>query len=149
MILSNVDELSKIIKRNNSNDKIVMGCGCFEIFHIGHLEYLQGAKKQGDVLIVGVNSDKYIEQHKNRIPKFSLEERMKIIDSIKGVDYVFPFYDETFENCLQIIKPNVFAKGVDRKIVLEQEICDKYNILICKIGEEKKASSTDLREYII
>ncbi len=71
-----------------------------------------------------------------------------MIDSVKYVDYVFPFYDKTFDNCLIEIKPDIFVKGIDRKEVLEKEICDKYNIKIEKIGEYKKASATELRKYI-
>lgn len=143
-----VKSLYNILSEKYKNKKIIMGCGCFEIFHIGHLEYLEGAKKLGDILVIGVNPDEYIINHKNRKSKFPLEERMKILDAIKYVDYVFPFYENTFERSLEIIKPSVFAKGIDRKIVLEQEICNQNGIKVVKIGKEKKSSATELREYI-
>ena len=63
MIINDIKELSKILSEEYSNKKIVVGCGCFEVFHIGHLEYLEGAKEQGDLLVIGVNSDEYIKNH--------------------------------------------------------------------------------------
>ena len=142
-------ELKKILREQYNSKVIVSACGCFEIFHVGHLEYIEGAKKLGDVLIVGINSDKYIEKNKNRKPIFNEEERCRIIASLQNVDYVFLFDDETFDNCLKDLKPDYFVKGCDRTEILELETANKLGIAVKHIGSSKKASATELRKYFL
>lgn len=126
-----------------------MCCGCFEVFHIGHLEYLEGAKALGDILVVGVNSDQYIQEHKQRKPIFNVNERMRIIQSLSCVDYVFEFSEETFDESLSRLCPKIFAKGVDRTVVLEEQTCLENGIEIVRIGEEKKGNATELRRLFL
>ena len=140
-------QIKDILETEYKSRAIVCTCGCFEIFHIGHLECLDGAKELGEILIVGVNSDKYINNVKKRIPKFNENDRCRIIASLKSVDYVFVFDDLTFDSCLQELRPKYFVKGLDRSEVLEKETADELGIEIVHIGELKRASSTELRKY--
>jgi len=143
-----IEQINRIVEIEKSKGKVVvMGCGCFEIFHIGHLEYLQEAKGYGDILIIGINSDEYIRKYKKREPKFNEEQRSRIISSIKYVDYVFVFEERTFDYSLRKLKPNYFVKGIDRLNVLEKETCEECSIKIEIVGEEKRSSSTDLLQY--
>lgn len=143
----NREQLIKELDKIRKGKTIVACCGCFEIFHIGHLEYLEGAKKLGNILIVGVNTDDYIKEHKKRTPIFSLDDRMRVLSGLECVDYVFSFDEKTFEQSLKEIKPNIFAKGIDRKDILEADICEKNNIKIARIGDVKKSNSSELRKY--
>jgi len=148
-MIYSIAQIKATLAEQHSSKTIVCTCGCFEIFHVGHLECLEKAKELGDILIVGINSDKYIEERKNRKPIFNENERCEIIASLRHVDYVFLFDDPTFDNCLTELRPNYFAKGVDRTEVLEQKTAAKLGIEIVHIGEKKRASATDLRKHFL
>ncbi len=140
----------KDILADQYNSKIIVStCGCFEIFHIGHLECIEEAKKLGDILVVGINSDKYIVENKKRKPIFNENDRCRIIASLQDVDYVFLFDDLTFDNCLKNLHPNYFVKGLDRTEVLEKKTALEFGIEIVHAGDTKRASATDLRKYFL
>jgi D-beta-D-heptose 7-phosphate kinase/D-beta-D-heptose 1-phosphate adenosyltransferase len=108
---------SKIIFRNNlknipRNKKIVFTNGCFDILHKGHIDSLREAKKFGDILIVGVNSDESIRKLKgDKRPILSLDNRLAILNAIEYVDYVIVFGEDTPLNILRELRPNVYVKG--------------------------------------
>lgn len=114
-------EIRKIAKKLHGEGKrIVFTNGCFDILHKGHVYLLQEAKKMGDVLIVGINSDKSVEKIKGeKRPILKEDERSFIIDNIKGVDYVVIFDEETPENLIKEIEPDILVKGGDYR---EEEI---------------------------
>jgi len=99
-----------------SNKKIVFTNGCFDILHTGHVKYLEKAKKLGDVLIVGINSDDSVTRlkGKNR-PINSLDDRCCVLASLRAVDYVIPFEEETPIELITALLPNVLVKGGDYK----------------------------------
>ena len=107
------DTLGRILELLN-NKKIVFTNGCFDILHPGHIHILDQAKSYGDILIVGLNSDNSIKRLKGPSrPKVSQEDRLKILSSIKFVDYVVIFEEETPLKLIEKIKPNVLVKGGD------------------------------------
>jgi len=112
-----IDELNILIRRlKKSGKKITFTNGCFDILHLGHVNYLEKASNLGDVLIVGINSDESIKKIKgsNR-PINSLEDRIGIIASLSSVDYVVTFNEETPINLIKSIKPEFLVKGADYK----------------------------------
>lgn len=140
----------KYIRNKFSGKSIIAACGCFDIFHIGHLDYLKGAKLLGDILFVGVNSDLSILKIKNKKPNFNIEQRMSIISSLVYVDYVFSFNEKDFIKSLKALKPQIFARGVDADIkgFPEQKIIEEYHIKVEKVGDYKKSSSKELRTLL-
>jgi len=98
------------------NKKIVFTNGCFDILHMGHVKYLEKAKKLGDVLVVGINSDNSVTRLKgvNR-PINNLNDRCCIIGSLKSVDYVIPFDEDTPIELIKTVVPDVLVKGGDYK----------------------------------
>ena len=107
------DTLGRILELLNKK-KIVFTNGCFDILHPGHIHILDQAKSYGDILIVGLNSDNSIKRLKGPSrPKVSQEDRLKILSSIKFVDYVVLFEEETPLKLIEKIKPNVLVKGGD------------------------------------
>lgn len=151
------DELKKIIKFsdlrccvNGEHHKIVAACGCFDVFHIGHLKYLQGAKEQGDLLFVGINSDESIFNIKGKWPVFSIKDRMQIIAALECVDYVFSFQENTFEHSLCELQPQVFARGCDKTDLgfPEENTVKNLNIKVVTIGDYKRSSSSVLKQYV-
>jgi len=126
-------------------NKIVVASGYFDPLHIGHLEYLEKARKLGNKLIVIINNDFQTKMKKGFV-FMSQEDRMKIIKALKYVDDVFLSIDNDESVCksLELLKPDIFAKGGDRKIneIPETPICRKLGIeIVDGLGEKIRASS--------
>ncbi|MGF6906323.1 D-glycero-beta-D-manno-heptose 1-phosphate adenylyltransferase [Fusobacterium sp. PH5-44] len=103
-----VEELKK------EGKTVVFTNGCFDILHVGHLRYLSEAKKQGDILIVGINSDSSVRILKgNERPINSELDRAEIISALKPVDFTVIFTEETPMELLDKIKPSIHVKGGD------------------------------------
>lgn len=117
MILA-LQKLKKIVKKIKSNGKsIVLTNGCFDILHAGHITLLKKAKQLADVLIVALNTDKSVKRLKgNKRPILNQKERALIVDSIKYVDYVVLFDEDTPYRVIGELKPDVLVKGADYKI---------------------------------
>ncbi len=93
---------------------IVMTNGCFDILHAGHTTYLEQAKRQGDRLIVAVNTDETVRQLKgDDRPVNTLQNRMTVLAALRSVDWVVPFSEETPERLICRIKPHSLIKGGD------------------------------------
>lgn len=129
--------------------KIVLASGYFNPFHVGHLEYLELAKKYGDRLIVIINTDEQVKL-KGSTPFMNQEDRMKIIQALKCVDEVFLSIDKDASVCKSIEflaktkGANVFAKGGDRNTsnIPEKQVCDNLGLeRIDGLGEKIRASS--------
>ncbi|BAP60505.1 D,D-heptose 1-phosphate adenylyltransferase [Methanococcus maripaludis KA1] len=115
MIITNKKLLINLIEELRKNNlKIVFTNGCFDILHKGHVKYLSEAKKFGDVLIVGINSDSSIKKIKgNKRPIIPLESRIEVLDAVNSVDFVIPFEKETPLELISLIKPDIHVKGGD------------------------------------
>jgi len=115
-ILSLDSLLSEINKHRNNSKRIVFTNGCFDILHVGHVQYLHQAKKLGDILIVAINSDNSVKLNKGPSrPINSFEDRACIIASLESVDYVIKFEEETPINLIKKITPDFLVKGGDYK----------------------------------
>ena len=109
------DELVAILARERARGKrIVFTNGCFDIVHSGHTRFLAEARSQGDVLVVGLNSDESVRRLKGEDrPVNSLADRAQVLMALSCVDYVVPFDDDTPEDLIAIVRPDVYAKGGD------------------------------------
>ena len=144
---------SKILNQNNllqnittmKNKKIVFTNGCFDILHSGHIHLLKQAKKLGDLLIVGVNSDKSVSllKGKNR-PVNKISERLSILNSIEYIDYLIVFSQKTPIDLIKTIKPSVIVKGSDykKKQVVGYDILKKYGGVVKIIKKLGNLSTT-------
>lgn len=100
-----------------NNKKIVFTNGCFDLIHVGHVKYLQKAKKSGDILIIAVNSDRSVRKLKGKgRPIMSQKDRLEILASLECVDYVILFDELTPARIIRYIKPDILIKGADYKI---------------------------------
>ena len=127
------DEISFIsAELKNRDNKIIFTNGCFDILHIGHIKYLEQAKKFGDILIVGLNSDDSIKRLKgdNR-PINSQDDRAYMLSSIEAIDYVVIFDDDTPIDLIKLIQPDVLVKGGDYegKEVIGQDIAKELKLI--------------------
>ncbi len=113
MFSKNLDQFLE----ENKNKKIVFTNGCFDILHRGHVTYLSEAKKLGDLLIVGLNSDESVKRLKGpQRPINNENDRMFVLSQLKSVDFVEIFTEETPLNLILKISPQVLVKGGDWKI---------------------------------
>jgi D-beta-D-heptose 7-phosphate kinase/D-beta-D-heptose 1-phosphate adenosyltransferase len=114
------DEIPVIINRlKNEKKKIVFTNGCFDILHAGHCKYLNDAKQLGDILIVGLNTDNSIKQIKsknNTRPINNEINRALVLDSLRAVDYIILFDEETPYNLIAKIIPDILVKGSDYNV---------------------------------
>lgn len=114
-----MEQLSKetiAFLEKNRGKKIVFTNGCFDILHLGHVEYLNEARAQGDVLIVAINSDASVRQLKGPDRPINNEnDRAKMLLNLKAVDCVQIFNEQTPLEIIKLIKPNVLVKGGDWK----------------------------------
>jgi D-beta-D-heptose 7-phosphate kinase / D-beta-D-heptose 1-phosphate adenosyltransferase len=94
--------------------KVVFTNGCFDILHRGHITYLNKAKEYGDILVVGLNSDESVRRLKGPDrPINKLEDRGQVLSALSCVDHIIPFHEDTPEEVIKIIKPDIFVKGGD------------------------------------
>lgn len=93
--------------------KIVFTNGCFDLIHVGHVRYLEAAKKLGDVLVIGLNSDNSVSGIKPGRPVIPEEERAEVLSALCMVDYVVLFDEETPYELIKDVKPDVLVKGAD------------------------------------
>ena len=127
--------------------KTVAVSGYFDPIHVGHIEYLELAKKIGDYLIIIVNNDFQASLKKGK--SFMNEnDRVEIVSALKCVDEVFLSIDKDSSVCksLEHLKPDIFANGGDRKLdeIPETSVMKKYNIKIVDGLGKKIRSSSDL-----
>ena len=108
----------EIINRTkDERKKIVFTNGCFDLLHVGHIRYLAQAKRVGDFLIIGLNSDSSVKKLKGKDrPINSFEDRATLLSAIESVDLVIMFEEQTPENLIKDIVPDILVKGGDYNI---------------------------------
>ena len=147
-IINNLEELKEIVNNEKSKGRsIVFGNGCFDLVHVGHIRYLQDAKRLGDVLVVAVNDDTSVKGlGKRKHVVTPALERAEIISAIGCVDYVIIFSDPTVENLLLALKPDIHAKGTDytENTVPERDVVLSYGGRVAIVGDPKDHSTRDL-----
>ncbi len=108
------DKIESIRLRKKHGEKIVFTNGCFDILHTGHVTYLREAKKMGDILVIGLNSDASVRRLKGSgRPVNSLRDREMMLQALNFVDYVIPFEEDTPKHLIEKIMPDVLVKGGD------------------------------------
>ena len=114
----------------NKDKKIVLCHGVFDVLHSGHLKYLSQAKKLGDVLVVSVTADKFVNKGPLR-PLNSLQDRIVMLKNLKCVNYVVPSYKQTAVEIIKKIKPNIYCKGPDykNKILEDKKLIKEVSVL--------------------
>jgi rfaE bifunctional protein nucleotidyltransferase chain/domain len=142
------DELVQRVQVAKQNGlTVVFANGCFDVLHVGHVRYLQGARALGDLLVVAINSDEEVARQKgaNR-PVVPASERAEIVASLEGVDYVTVFQEPTVESLLLLLKPDFHAKGTDytKETVPERDVVRSYGGQVAIVGDPKNHSTSEL-----
>ncbi len=145
-------ELRDALERERTAGRsIAFANGCFDVLHVGHIRYLQGAANEADVLVVGVNGDESVRELKGAgRPALSENERAEIIAAIRGVDYVTIFRERSPGRLIGDLKPDVQCKGTDYTAdsVPEAEVVRSYGGRVAIVGDPKDHSTTALLEKL-
>jgi len=150
-VLTRENLIEKIFELRRRNIKIVLANGCFDLFHVGHIRYLSGAKNLGDFLVVGINSDEQVKKLKGENRPFMPEnERAEIVSALRCVDFVTIFDEPTVEQLIRAIRPDFHAKGTDYTVdsVPEREIVRECGGQTAIVGDPKDHSSTELIQKV-
>ena len=150
-ILSREKAANEIVRLKRAGKSIVLANGCFDTLHVGHVRYLSGAKHEGDILIVAVNSDASTGQLKGPgRPVLDELARAQLVAALRDVDYVVLFSEPTVESLLEQLRPDVHAKGTDytTDTVPEREISRRLGIRVAIVGDPKNHSTRGFLEAV-
>jgi D-glycero-beta-D-manno-heptose 1-phosphate adenylyltransferase len=131
--------------------KIVLANGCFDTLHVGHIRYLEGARREGDILVVAVNSDSSVCALKGPgRPILPETARAALVGAVRGVDYVVLFSEPNVEALLQELRPDVHAKGTDYSAdsVPERAISARLGIRVAIVGDPKDHSTREFFDSV-
>ena len=146
------DELIKIVANlKKEGKKVVFTNGCFDILHIGHVRYLKASSKCGDVLIVGLNSDKSVRAIKGETRPINNEnDRAELLSELNFVDYVVIFDENSPSKLLEEIKPTIYTKGADYTLetLPETKVAKENNIEVKFIELVQGKSTTNIIKTI-
>ena len=136
------------------NKTIVATNGCFDILHAGHVAYLETAKEQGDLLVVGLNDDDSIRELKgiNR-PINCLEDRARVLASVRYVDLVVIFHEKRAHEFIKAVQPDIYVKGGDYTLdslsECERLLLEENTLDIVILPELTGRSTTNIVDKII
>lgn len=151
-MLLGLEELLKRLEKERTGKRVVFTNGCFDIIHAGHVDYLEKAKKLGDILVVGLNSDSSVKRIKGeKRPIIPQEMRAKVLSSLKPVDYVVVFEEDTPLRLIKAIKPDVLVKGGDWDLekIVGREFVESYGGEVKTIPFEFDISTSKIVDRII
>jgi rfaE bifunctional protein nucleotidyltransferase chain/domain len=139
MKILELDELAKKIPDLKSKGKKIVHChGCFDLMHIGHIKYFQASRKMGDVLIVTLTPDIYVDKGPGR-PVFNQDLRAESIAALECVDYVAINKWPTAEDTLRLLRPDIYVKGQEFENLEDKTgKIQKENKIVMEIGAQMR-----------
>jgi rfaE bifunctional protein nucleotidyltransferase chain/domain len=126
---------------------IALANGCFDVLHVGHVRYLQGARAEADVLVVGVNGDASVRRLKGEDrPLLPAGDRALLVGALRAVDHVIVFDEDDVEELLLALKPDVHCKGTDytAETVPERDVVRSYGGRVAIVGDAKRHDTRTL-----
>ena len=151
IVLDHEELASRVADLKAAKKRIVFTNGGFDLLHVGHVRTLRGAREQGDVLVVALNSDASIKRNKGpKLPIIPASERAELVAALACVDLVTVFDDPTVDGLLLKLKPHVHAKGTDytKETVPERATVLSYGGEIAITGDPKAHSTSWLIKRI-
>ena len=141
------ERLREIVAEQKREGKhVVFANGCFDTLHVGHVRYLQAARREGDILVVGINDDSSVCALKGpRRPILPELARAELVAALRAVDYVVLFGEPNVEALLEFLRPDVHAKGTDytTETVPERATAARLGIDVAIVGDPKDHSTRD------
>jgi D-glycero-beta-D-manno-heptose 1-phosphate adenylyltransferase len=151
VILTEADLLSAVARDRANGRTIAFANGCFDLLHVGHVRYLQGAAAEADRLIVAVNDDASVASLKGPgRPILPASARAELVAALRGVAYVVIFSGANVERLLKAIRPDVHCKGTDYTVdsVPERSVVQAYGGRTAIVGDAKNHATRDLLAHI-
>jgi len=141
-------ELTRLIDAERQSGRtIAFANGCFDVLHVGHVRYLEGARREADRLVVAVNDDDSVAGLKGPgRPVLPASARAELVAALRAVDYVVVFEEPTVERLLRLITPDVHCKGTDYTVdtVPERDVVRSYGGRVAIVGDPKDHSTREL-----
>ena len=140
-----------LAEHRRRGQKIVLANGCFDTLHVGHIRYLEGARREGDILVVAVNSDASVCALKGPgRPILPETARAALVGALRAVDYVLLFSEPNVETLLKDLRPDVHAKGTDytKESVPERATSARLGIRTAIVGDPKDHSTRDFIDSV-
>jgi rfaE bifunctional protein nucleotidyltransferase chain/domain len=140
-----------LAEHKRAGAKVVFANGCFDTLHVGHVRYLEGARREGDILVVGVNSDSSVCHLKGPgRPILPESARADLVAALRVVDYVVLFSEPNVEALLEFLHPDVHAKGTDYSVetVPERATAARLGIRVAIVGDPKDHSTRDFLDSV-
>jgi D-glycero-beta-D-manno-heptose 1-phosphate adenylyltransferase len=150
-IVSRSQLQSLLATRKERGQRVVFANGCFDVLHVGHVRYLQSAKAEGDILVVGINDDVSVRNLKGPgRPVLDENARARLVAALREVDYVLLFSEPTAEALLHDLRPDVHAKGTDYtpETVPERATAKSLGIRVAITGDPKNHSTRGMLESL-
>jgi rfaE bifunctional protein nucleotidyltransferase chain/domain len=146
-VVTEQELVARVARDRAEGRTIAFANGCFDLLHVGHVRYLQGAAAQADRLVVAVNTDASVRGLKgeNR-PILPEQDRAELVAALRGVDYVVLFGDPDVGRLLRLITPDVHCKGTDYTVetVPERAVVQAYGGRTAIVGDAKSHATRDL-----
>ena len=150
-ILDRTSAIDTVARLKREGRRVVLANGCFDTLHVGHTRYLAGARREGDVLIVAVNSDASVRCLKGPgRPVLDELARAQLVAALRDVDFVVIFPQADVSQLLEELRPDVHAKGTDysAETVPERATSQRLGIRVAIVGDPKDHSTRGLFESI-
>ena len=147
IVLDRTDLAERLASERMAGRTIVLANGCFDLLHVGHVRYLQAASREGDLLVVAINSDESVRRNKGPGRPFVPEgERAEMLAALGCVDFVTVFGEPTADELIRALRPNVHAKGTEWRAedVPEAATVREVGGRVAICGDPKTHSSTEL-----
>src|SRR5689334_22987850 len=141
----------KLEEHKRCGQRVVFANGCFDTLHVGHIRYLEGARREGDILVVGINDDSSVRGLKGPgRPVLDENARALLVAALQCVEYVVLFSEPTVEALLEELRPDVHAKGTDysAETVPERATAARLGIRVAIVGDPKDHSTRTVFESI-
>ncbi len=147
MLMSESALVDAVARDRAAGLTVAFANGCFDLLHVGHVRYLQGAAAEADRLVVAVNSDRSVAGIKGPgRPILSGADRAELVAALRGVDYVLLFEDPDVSRLLLLLKPDVHCKGTDYTVdtVPERGIVQSFGGRTAIVGDPKSHATREL-----
>ena len=145
-VLNRNDLVARVQADRAAGRTIAFANGCFDLLHVGHIRYLEGAAAEADRLVVAINDDEVAGGKGPGRPILPAVDRAELVAALRGVDYVVVFPEPTVTPLLELLKPDVHCKGTDYTVdtVPERDTVARYGGRIAIVGDPKDHSTRDL-----
>ena len=146
-VMSEAELIAAVARDRAAGKTVAFANGCFDLLHVGHVRYLQGAAAEADRLIVAVNDDRSVAGLKGPgRPILPASDRAELVAAIRGVDYVVVFDDPNVERLLLLLKPDVHCKGTDYTVesVPERAVVAGYGGRTAIVGDAKNHATREI-----